>query len=89
MSLGITVYHLLASLVIFNSIPRYGFFYPTLSPMIDSYIIQRVKTSSYIGFVCAICFTEHEILTAFSKKMLKNKDYPYFQTLSCCIGHAY
>ena len=47
-----------------NGDRRDGFFYPTLTLMIDSFIIQRVKTSSYIetitcmsetGFVCALC----------------------------------
>ena len=38
-SLGITVCHHLASLVMPNSDPRDSFFYPILTLMIDSYVI--------------------------------------------------
>ena len=31
---------------------------------------------------------EHEISAAHKTKMLKSKDFSWFQTLRCCINHA-
>ena len=46
MSLGITVCHHSASLVLPNGDPRDGFFYPTLTLMIDSKSIRLLFAST-------------------------------------------
>ena len=47
-SLGITVCHHLASLVMTNSDPLDGFFYPTLTRIVDSFSCSPLNTSFYV-----------------------------------------
>ena len=63
-SLGITVCIHAASLVITNGDPRDGFFYPTLTLMIDSYIITlfsrtRCKNIDNKNVLFSVIHNEH------------------------------